>query len=612
MSTPTSTSRRGRWVSSPILTATLKAPSTASNAAGTAAMLRQTTSHKSFENMNANIDERKQTDAAVQFEVAQAAEHLKAAVRQHTEPSKPTDAVDNRKTSGPAQSTQPIEPTRNAVPVKAIPNSNEHILSRIKSLETRFSMQIETISQNIAPLLVDYSRRMHAQEKAEREHDESGIGDSNTFTNSADVTLVNDVAESDHTTELGGNNAMPTKHPTPPRTITPSSEEDDESTRVIPLAIRHLAPTTSTTNSVPLALQPLPSATSNLETFTLSFLRSVFGGDEYSPGLYFPATGPSTHANNNPVTPKELLPKCKTYYILDAALEPFVPQEAGHHGAKLSVFFRDSSLDINDSFNDDGEADERYQRVPLFVALDTVQAKEKEYTYLGHYSQTRWSDRLDYERVAELVPHNVKSYWANLLTRPERPEWLEREIMQAFWPKPQYLGVLPGAADEDMTVTGDGDGATTVTGTTTGGDGRKSRVERDVAEYIEELREWESEARMKVKLLKAEHVMDAFGREDAAAEPGYVFLVSTTWLRGLGSLTNTCTLSLRFWYEYLECVGFDRNWYYMLATEKKKRWQSYGGGAAIVDGDVAMADADGDADDEAESNADVTGLALDG
>ena len=27
---------------------------------------------------------------------------------------------------------------------------------------------------------------------------------------------------------------------------------------------------------------------------------------------------------------------------------------------------------------------------------------------------------------------------------------------------------------------------------------------------------------------------------------------------------------LRFWWEYLECSGFERNFYYMLATEQKQ------------------------------------------
>ena len=40
----------------------------------------------------------------------------------------------------------------------------------------------------------------------------------------------------------------------------------------------------------------------------------------------------------------------------------------------------------------------------------------------GNYSQTRWSDKLDYDRMVEQVPREVKTYWAEELSSQGRME----------------------------------------------------------------------------------------------------------------------------------------------------------------------------------------------
>ncbi len=165
-----------------------------------------------------------------------------------------------------------------------------------------------------------------------------------------------------------------------------------------PLAIRRL-------NQV---LSDLPSRippTAGTRTFSSDFLHATFQGVEWSPGLYYVPRASS----------QNLLPG-RTYYLLDARVEPYLPLKPGMHGAKLTAFFNTNVSDDNDD-EDDTAA---YTRVPLFVSVEryakgqpttTKAGKDRSsdrYIYYGSYSQLRWSDKLDYDRMVEHVPYDVK------------------------------------------------------------------------------------------------------------------------------------------------------------------------------------------------------------
>lgn len=259
-----------------------------------------------------------------------------------------------------------------------------------------------------------------------------------------------------------------------------------------PLAIR-LLPALETLN-LPLSHRLLPFTSPPLQTFSLQFLTSIFGGTEYSPGLFYPTVGTPTSL---PMY-KTILPKSKTFYAIDAAVDPFVPRKPGDHGAKLSVFFNE--------LEDEG----LYDDVPLFVCLPgcegdgTALGKEKEYTYMGNYTQRRWSDKLDYDRVAEVVPKHVKEFWAaKLASHPDRPMWIENALMEAFWPKPKYERKLLKGNDEDKT---------TVTRMTVKSNGNEHDAFADMQAYLEDLRDWEKDSRMMAGLLKKENILEAFDR----------------------------------------------------------------------------------------------------
>jgi hypothetical protein len=72
----------------------------------------------------------------------------------------------------------------------------------------------------------------------------------------------------------------------------------------------------------------------------------------------------------------------------------------------------------------------------------------------------------------------------------------------------------------------------------------QKQVHHDVDLYIRKLQSWEKDARMKVGLLKKENILEAFENEDAADPPG-----------------------LRLYWEYLECVGWDKVFYNKMVQE---------------------------------------------
>ncbi|KAK5163206.1 uncharacterized protein LTR77_010792 [Saxophila tyrrhenica] len=257
----------------------------------------------------------------------------------------------------------------------------------------------------------------------------------------------------------------------------------------LPLAVRNMGPSI-----------PVPATSLTLQPYTHDFLTHNLGGTQYSPGFHF-ISGPSE------------LPS-KSYWLLDAAHEPFLPSRPGEHGAKLTAFF-------NSGIHESGEApgEENFLHVPVFVMREGGDG----YEYFGNYSQTRFSDKLDLERVMESVPEHVRRFWAEQLADPGRPAWVTETLMEHFWPKPAYPGPIPSdAAAQSEATDAKKESA------------REKRLRRSLDAYALELKGWKKEAELKVALLTPEALMKAFGKADADEEPG-----------------------LRLWWEYLECVEWD-------------------------------------------------------
>ena len=266
-------------------------------------------------------------------------------------------------------------------------------------------------------------------------------------------------------------------------------------------------------------LTPLTNPVTNDVTFTWEELVRYLGGAQYSPGLYL--------ANSDF---EGSILKGKTFWLLEAQFEPFAPKAPGQHGAKLTAFF-------NDSPTEKGliPEEEDYANVPVFVCL----AEGQEYTYLGTYSQTRYSDKLSHSELFQHVPEHVLRYWAELLADPDRPAWVTDQLIAHFWPAPTYAGPIP--TDEAV--------ATPATGVSDPQNPEKpleKRVLRSLEEFAYELRDWKKESQLKAQLLTEDALMEMWGKSDLDEEKG-----------------------LRPWLEYLECVGFDEEFYEKLVAAKQ-------------------------------------------
>jgi hypothetical protein len=247
-----------------------------------------------------------------------------------------------------------------------------------------------------------------------------------------------------------------------------------------PLFIRELPPLH------PTAAAMIPSV-AEMVTFSADFLRNTFGGTVWSSGLNYivPLKGP---AGETPC----ILPN-RTYYTLDYQFEPYLPKQPGDHGAKLTPFFNQNPEEAHPLQDQDGNS---FKDVPMFV-MTPDSASRNRYVYFGNYSQTRWSDKLDYDRMVEHVPHNVKEYWADELSAVGRPEWLTEQLKKHFFPKPEYDGPMFGgsaegsvAADEMAEL--------------------EKEVEQGVKYYVQELKTWEKESTAKVKFIKKDLILQAF------------------------------------------------------------------------------------------------------
>ncbi|KAL5428184.1 hypothetical protein PMIN04_000865 [Paraphaeosphaeria minitans] len=263
---------------------------------------------------------------------------------------------------------------------------------------------------------------------------------------------------------------------------------------------------------------PAPSLTSktpsseNTTSFSSHFLRTHLGGNLWGPGLVFvPPPQPS------------ILPD-RVYYTCDPASDPHLPPAPGQHGAKLVPFFRANPEDSPDF--DLPDAFDSTSNVPLFVL------RSARYVYFGHYTQCRWSDRLDHDRMAQCVSPAVREHWAGWLASATRPAWVTEALRKHFFPEPAYGGALPAVAEDEGGSVAEDEMAV-----------REAKVARDVKRYVEALRVWKKDADMKTNLIKADFVLEAFDQADAD-EPK----------------------ALRLWWEYLECVDWRADFYDTLVT----------------------------------------------
>ncbi|KAK7523640.1 hypothetical protein IWZ03DRAFT_8248 [Phyllosticta citriasiana] len=281
-----------------------------------------------------------------------------------------------------------------------------------------------------------------------------------------------------------------------------------------PLGVRQLAPLGLE------HLQGIPAAKDTI-TFSWDFIRDLFGGKQWSPGFYYKETKAGS----------SLLPS-RSYYILDASLDPYLPKQPGMHGAKLTPYFNPENPEDVDG--DDGA--KAFERVPLFIAASPPAAntsnkpeerRSKQYRYFGMYSQPRYSDKLDYDRMMEAVPYHVKMHWATVLADPSRPAWVSTLLKAHVGDdaKPEYDGPVPDGTAGGCDYTGE----------------FKSEIQRWVGEF----RAWSKRASKHVSRLSKEAVLQAFEREDTAAPPG-----------------------LRLWWEYLACDAYDAGFYGMLVHEQ--------------------------------------------
>jgi hypothetical protein len=183
--------------------------------------------------------------------------------------------------------------------------------------------------------------------------------------------------------------------------------------------------------------------------------------------------------------------------------------------------------------------EEDYTDVPVFVCL----SEDEGYTYLGQYSQKRYSDKLSHSELFQHVPSNILEYWASQLASPHRPAWITDALIAHFWPQPTYTGPIP--SDSAVTTPG--------TGVTEPQDPERvleKRVLRALERYAVELKEWKKESRVKATFLSEEALMEMWQKSDMDEEKG-----------------------LRLWWEYLECVGFDDDFYHKLVGLKSKGLQ---------------------------------------
>lgn len=259
------------------------------------------------------------------------------------------------------------------------------------------------------------------------------------------------------------------------------------------------------------SLKPLDDlkipAPGTMQTFTRDFLDSIFHGMEHSPSLFYIPVG----------IEKPLLHQ-RAYYLMDSLIEPFLPSTPGQHGAKLTPFF-------NNATPEGTEEDVSYTNVPLFVASSAyagpTKAKANEYVYFGTYSQTRWSDKLDSDRLRDMVSPKVIEHWAATLADPGRPKWISMALTKHFYPPPQYLGQLPTSEEEAKEV------------------GQSESTMKDIGEFLLEMAAWKYYSTAEVSKMGKEDMMKAFGKVSCPFLPFHFRLWGVELLLTLFRLMQT-------------------------------------------------------------------------
>ncbi|KAF1946947.1 hypothetical protein EJ02DRAFT_200368 [Clathrospora elynae] len=304
-------------------------------------------------------------------------------------------------------------------------------------------------------------------------------------------------------------------NPTPPKS--PKTVVHDDLLSVEALSLDQKAWKPHYLTTLPAFTGEIPVGNS-MTTFHPAFLDQHFGGDPWSPGLQF------VH------TPGPCMLKNRTYYRIDPDNEPFLPEAPGNHGAKLTAFFNTAPEEAcADLLDPDSNS---YENVPMFVRVGN------RYVYYGNYSQTRWSDKLDIDTMTARVPQHVKQYWAEDLTATTRQNWVTEGLKKHFFPRPEYNGRLFASPENATTVDTEEEVKLT------------EKMVKDVGNYVESLRQWEREAKMKTALIKKQFILDAFNTADAADPP-----------------------ALRLWWEYLECVDWRKDFYDMICQLQSREEQ---------------------------------------
>ncbi|KAJ8604950.1 hypothetical protein MRB53_041626 [Persea americana] len=248
-------------------------------------------------------------------------------------------------------------------------------------------------------------------------------------------------------------------------------------------------------------------------SFPMSFLTTILGANDRQIGFHFPISSPMTSA--------------KGYYLASRDLEAFLPAQPGADGLRLLPIINDDADIVTDAQESDQHS--AYCRSHLFISIGPQEGEDEEhFIYYGDYNQPRFSDTLSYAEQLHF-PADLKRYWAQQLTSPTRPSWVTRVLRDHFFPKPSYEEPMP-------VVRTDGT--------------RANDAEMDVAwhAYKSELSDWQRDSQRDVEALREEDILESFEQPDAGFPPG-----------------------MRMYWEYLQCVGFDRNFYYAMASAFQQR-----------------------------------------
>jgi hypothetical protein len=267
-----------------------------------------------------------------------------------------------------------------------------------------------------------------------------------------------------------------------------------------------------------LANIPPPSETM---TFSFDFLNNNLGGTFWSPGLkYLP---PSSFD-------KSRILKDRSYYMIDAEYEPYLPREPGMHGAKLTAFFNQNPEDVWENVENPGNS---IENVPMFVSASAFGSADglskKRYVYFGNYSQTRWSDKLDYDRMVDQVSLKVKEYWAEELSSNGRADWVTKALQNHFFPKPVYEGKVIN---------------TNVEGSVAPDEEAKLEQEmgEDVKFWIRQLQFWEKDSVLKTKMIKKNFILDAFERVSTSPFLSWLVIVANPLTGRCGRAAGAASL----------------------------------------------------------------------